>query len=84
MIPRRPQPRVANPEPMIPGPNRAGAGCRWCGGPTGSPNISGCPQCTGRERDHRQRMNALAEREAELRNQLLEQQLTNDNERPTT
>lgn len=41
-----------------------------------------CEICTKRERAHRERMIALAEREAELRNQLLEQQLENGPGRP--
>ena len=73
-----PQPRQANPEPMIPAPKH---GCEWCGSATGT-SYTMCEICTKRERAHRERMIALAEREAELRNQLLEQQLENDPGRP--
>lgn len=82
-FPRRPQPRQANPEPMIPASKREAAspglrisygGCEWCGGPQ-RPGGTSCMQCSAREQSHRQRMTAFAEREAELRNQILERRL---------
>lgn len=91
VIPRRPRPRAANPEPQIPAPRRNSAalrisygGCEWCGKPTKACGGTSCDDCQIREQAHRQRMNALAEREAELRNQLLAQQLTDNTEESTT
>lgn len=87
MIPRRPKPRPAHPEPQIPAPRRDPAalrisygGCEWCGKPTTSERATSCCQCAVREQGHRKRMNALAEREAELRIKVLEQQLGEHNE----
>lgn len=81
MIPRRPQPRAANPEPQIPAPKRHSTalrisygGCEWCGGAQ-RPGGTSCLECSVREQTHRRRMVELAEREAELRNQLITQQL---------
>lgn len=50
-------------------------GCEWCGKPTKACGGTSCIQCRVREEGHRRRMNALAEREAELRIKVLEQQL---------
>lgn len=82
MIPRKPRPRPANPEPMIPAPKRPSTalrisygGCEWCGSSIKACGGTSCIPCRVREQTHRKRMHALAEREAELRNQLLEQQL---------
>jgi hypothetical protein len=93
-VPPEPKPRPLHPEPQIPAPQGRTAalrlsygGCEWCGAPTGTASATGCPTCTTRERGHRERMNALAEREAELRIKVLEQQLTehtDTNEGPTS
>lgn len=95
MIPRRPRPRSANPEPMIPAPQRSASaalrisygGCEWCGRATTSARATSCCMCQAREERHRRRMIVLAEREAELRIKVLEQQLaehTDDPEGPTS
>lgn len=77
-----------NPEPMIPAPKRVSTalrisygGCEWCGRRQHSGGTS-CQICAIREENHRKRINALAEREAELRNQLLEQQLADNQKGP--
>lgn len=108
MIPRRPKPRPAKPEPLIPyipptprepgpiqramaaglvTPRRDSAalrisygGCEWCGKPTKARGGTSCVDCQIREQVHRQRVTALAEREAELRIKLLERQLGEHNE----
>jgi hypothetical protein len=54
-------------------------GCEWCGKPQHTDGTS-CLECSVREAAHRERMNALAEREAELLNQLLEQRLAEHTE----
>lgn len=68
-------------EPQLPVPQGRSAalrvsygGCEWCGKPARTGGTA-CIECSVREQSHRKRMNALAEREAELRIKVLEQQL---------
>lgn len=81
-VPREPKPRPVHPEPQLPAPQGRTAalrvsygGCEWCGQEP-NPRSTSCGSCAARARIHQQRMNALTEREAELRITLLEQQLT--------
>lgn len=64
----------------------AAGGCEWCGANIKHRGGTSCCRCGAREEGHRRRMNALAEREAELRIKVLEQQLgehTDDTEGTT-
>jgi hypothetical protein len=60
-------------------------GCRFCGG--SAPESLGqtaCVTCQARERNHRQRMATLAEKEARLRADLLLEQIAETRQHPDT